>query len=240
MTARDSVQTRSFGLGNRIATVALALVVGIGLSQAAFATTIDIFVPGNSFESPGTSGWVAHSPDGWWASNGGGYQNASGSQGWSIAGIDGTQTGYANSYSGPSVLASAAALTTVQEGYTYTLTVGVGARSAGDPTSAFQLTLASQSGQVFATTGAVDATGILAGTMVDKTLSFTAVAGNPAIGQGLYVGLWNPVAAGPNNTQVNFDNVRLTATSGVPEPGTLVLLCLGSFALLAYAWRKRK
>lgn len=238
MTARNSVSKRSYEVANRLAAVALALIVGIGLPQTAFATTINIDVPGYSFESPGTSGWMAHAPDGWWASSSAaGYQNASGSQGWSITGIDGTQTGYVNSYSGPSVLVTAAPLTTVQEGYTYTLTVGVGARSSGDPTTAYQLSLSSQSGQVIATTGAVSASDILGGTMVDKTLSFTATPGNAAIGQSLFVALWNPMPAG-GNTQVNYDNVRLTATS-TPEPGMLALLGTGALALLACAWRKR-
>lgn len=238
MTARDYVPTRLFGVDNRLATVVLVLAVGLGMSQATLATPITIDVPGYSFEAPGTSGWVAGAAAGWWGSSGAGYQNASGSQGWSIAGIDGTQTGYVNSWAGPSVLVSAAALTTVQEGYTYLLTVGVGARSAGDPTSAYQLSLTSGSGQVFATTGTVDASGISAGTMVDKTLSFFATAGNAAIGQGLYVALWNPMPGGAN-TQVNFDNIRLTATSNVPEPGTISLLVTGALALLSYAWRNR-
>jgi hypothetical protein len=238
MTAKDSFRTRSVRVGGRLANVVVILAVGVGVSQLASATPID--VAGYSFESPATTGWVPAAADGWQQSGEvAGFQNAT-TQGWTITDIDGSQTGYVNSYTGPAWLTSANALTTVCEG-DYTLTVGVGKRSDTTPMTAYQLDLKYLDGagvlQTFASTGRVDASGIAAGTMVDQTLRFTVASGNAAIGHGLYIALVNPEPAG-DNTQVNFDNVRLDAP--IPEPGTVILLVTGAFTLLAYAWRKRK
>jgi hypothetical protein len=42
------------------------------------------------------------------------------------------------------------------------------------------------------------------------------------------------------STGAYMDNIRVTATSPVPEPSTLVLLSTGLIGLVAYAWRKRR
>jgi hypothetical protein len=77
------------------------------------------------------------------------------------------------------------------------------------------------------------------------TTSVTVAAGNPLLGQPLYVRLaitseaiggFAATGAG----EVAFDNVRLTGPLSTPEPGTLMILASGLVGLLCYAWRKRK
>lgn len=83
-----------------------------------------------------------------------------------------------------------------------------------------------------------------------STVSYTAVAGDPGIGETLSIRLINlnldtgatytDPATGQTrdvDIEVDFDNVRLTATRTVPEPETLGLLAC---ALGAVALRKRR
>ena len=51
------------------------------------------------------------------------------------------------------------------------------------------------------------------------------------------VGLFTKTYGGANISNATFDSMSFTI---VPEPSSLVLMALGLFGLLAYAWRKRK
>ena len=64
------------------------------------------------------------------------------------------------------------------------------------------------------------------GGFVTSTISYTANAGNPLIGQPLTIELGTAVHAYPN--LAFFDNVQLNA---VPEPSTLILAGMGLVGL---------
>jgi hypothetical protein len=70
------------------------------------------------------------------------------------------------------------------------------------------------------------------GTFLTSTLHFTALSGNPYLGQSLAIQL---TAKG---TQVEFDNVRLNV-SPVPEPESYALLLAG-LGLVGAAAKRRK
>lgn len=74
------------------------------------------------------------------------------------------------------------------------------------------------------------------GAVTTKTVTFTALSGNPLLGQALEVRI---LSAG-NGGQIDFDNVRLDGTSfvtgGVPEPASVGLAGAGVL-LLAMARR---
>jgi len=77
------------------------------------------------------------------------------------------------------------------------------------------------------------------GLFVTSTVTFTALAGNPNLGQALDIRL-STINTG--QAQTNFDNVRLdfTSTAAVPEPSSLALLCGGLTGLSLVAWRRRR
>jgi hypothetical protein len=68
------------------------------------------------------------------------------------------------------------------------------------------------------------------------SVSFTAVAGQPYIGQNIGVKI-----AASSGGWGGIDNVYLNFTSApTPEPSAIVILATGLLGLLAYAWRRRK
>ena len=75
---------------------------------------------------------------------------------------------------------------------------------------------------------------------MDRSVTFAVANGHTEIGNTLEIVLSaaNPLSSAPSVVQ--FDNVRLTYTAQVPEPGTCSLLTACVIGLLAYAWRKRR
>jgi hypothetical protein len=78
---------------------------------------------------------------------------------------------------------------------------------------------------------------IPAGSLTDKTLTWTVAPGDLHLGQQLRIGITG--SNGLAGTEVQYDNVRLDFVAS-PEPGTLAILASGLIGLLCYAWRKRK
>jgi hypothetical protein len=76
------------------------------------------------------------------------------------------------------------------------------------------------------------------------TVTYTATASDPLLGQALEIRLTSTA----NRQQVNFDDVRLDASpsgggsGGLanPEPSALLLLGVGALGFSWYAWRKRR
>ena len=74
------------------------------------------------------------------------------------------------------------------------------------------------------------------GTFLTSTVTYTASANDPLLGQSLEIRLVNPIGAAQNN----YDDVRLSLSS-VPEPTSVLLLGIAScFGLLARKWLFRR
>ncbi len=204
--------------------------VSVGLVVPASAEPID--VPNYSFEDPnvGVGGFNAAPPTGWSP----GSEGQSGVQcGTYSIGATGSQVAYLNDAAS---LFTTNGLTTIQQDYVYTLTVGVASRAAL-PANGYSLSFYTKLGpetwDLIATTGVLTDYASPLDTIADRTLGMTVSAGNAAIGKELYVML-----SGNTSGQNMFDNVRVSA---VPEPGTLATMLAGvSAALLGYGRRKRK
>jgi len=118
---------------------------------------------------------------------------------------------------------------------TYTLRVDVGAR-LDFPYAGYNIQLLAGSTVLAGDSNTLTPA---AGTFVTSTVSFTALAGNPALGQPLQIRLAAPNAVG--NAQTNFDDVRLDFNpTVVPEPSGLSTLSMGLAGLFLVAWRRRR
>ena len=125
----------------------------------------------------------------------------------------------------------------------YTLTVARGNRN-----SAFNNTLRMQllAGSTLLTSFDVAPEPVGSrGTFLDYATSYTASLANDTtygglVGQSLIVRFLEIDNPGNPQVEVDIDNVRLTATAGVPEPGSASLLMLGLAAVLARTRRCRR
>ena len=73
------------------------------------------------------------------------------------------------------------------------------------------------------------------GTFATSTVTYTASAGDPLLGQSLEIRLIS------SDVQMNYDNVRLSVgTSAVPEPSSVFMLGLGAFGLIGVTIRRRR
>jgi|GEM_PF-5658584 len=185
------------------------LVAWLAFGHTVWSANEVIPVPGFSFESPVTGYYLLGNPDGW--IGGGGYVGVQ--EGSSLSGVTGNQFAFVNDNAS---LWSAASLTAITTGVTYTLTVDVASRT-DFPSSGFQLQLYADSpasgGTLLAETKIIDP--VDDSVMHPYQLSCIVNAGDPAIGKGLYVKLIN--IQGSNQT--DFDNVRLTKHESVFVPG---------------------
>jgi len=113
----------------------------------------------------------------------------------------------------------------------YTLTVAVGNRN--DVTMASYLFTLEAGSTVIATASAPPNTIPADGDFDDIAISYTALAGDPLLGQALTIRLSHVVGTGDNHAL--YDNVRLDAspftTGDVPEPASMLLAAAGLLLL---------
>ena len=225
----------------------LAIFTALGLLTAAHAQPTTINVANSGFESPPLSTTVTqtdgNTPTGW-TFNGGnvdtGENYATGVQNVAIPGKTGNQYGYAyggsNGFNlGQDITANGlnAGFATIA-GDTYTLTADV--NTAGGAYAVLRLSDGNGgylSGPLRSDAG-----------FTTYSTSFTATAGTSSKDLMLDLFLTDASGAGGalngQNVQANFDNVRLTQTSPVPEASSLaslgLLLTLGGVVL----YRRRR
>jgi DNA-binding beta-propeller fold protein YncE len=74
-----------------------------------------------------------------------------------------------------------------------------------------------------------------------STGAFLGQFGSGGTGPGQFRGPEGVAFDATGNMWVaDTENNRLQEFSPVPEPSTLVLLCIGAISLLAYTWRRRR
>jgi hypothetical protein len=113
----------------------------------------------------------------------------------------------------------------------------VGSRSDGIPISSYVVSLETANGTVL---GSANSPLPANGAFITATVNFTALAGNPNLGQSLLIRLTGN--EGDFAHQAQFDNVRLdgSAVGGVPEPSAIALASLGLAALGIARWGRRR
>jgi hypothetical protein len=190
------------------------------IANSAFATPVSI--NNASFESQVLSDGKYVIGIAGWSNTSGGVFNASAAQ--FPGGVpDGQNFAWLNGGSAGQTLT--ANLTSNSE---YTLSVGVGERLDSYPFPGYSVSLLA-GGHVLATESSLNPP---AGSFLTSTLHFTALSGNPYLGQSLAILLT------ANGTQVEFDNVRLDV-SPVPEPETYGMMLMG-LGLMGFVARRRK
>jgi hypothetical protein len=132
---------------------------------------------------------------------------------------DGPTVAYSN---GPTI--SQTVGPTVVEGVTYTLMVDLGQRGEQAFTSSADLLV---NGRRITATG----TAPTPGNWSTFTATFVGLAGD--VGQSITIELLS------SGAQADFDNVRLSDSTAVPEPAGVTLLGLGLAGLLVFARRQR-
>jgi hypothetical protein len=211
--------------------------VGYALLTLASAPAVanPILITNSSFEDPATTRAGTDSIPGWAESDASFYASGiwapSAPSGDYSAIPDGSQVAFITRGSISQTLAAP-----LTASIRYDLFVDVG-RSALDPLPATLYSVQLYAGStLLAETTPTTPT---AGSFALASLSYTASAGDPLLGQLLAVRLVHATA--PATSDVNFDNVRLESTvlPGIPEPSTLALFMLGSLALLVRARRFR-
>lgn len=185
----------------------------------------------------GSNSYVTADPiPGWQLTGGGGGSiNFNGTPYFTTAATDGRYAAWANGYQNLHASISQTLSATYQVGLTYELKVDVGS-PVNLPVSGYTVSLYA-GGTVVAS--AVNSASIVPGTYSTVTLDASISSGSIAAGQPISIVLAN---SGYNATQteVTFDNVRLTSTASVPEPSTWLLTTLGLVGLAASGRRTQR
>jgi hypothetical protein len=220
-----------------------AAVVLVASITAAQAGLVDVPIQNPSFESPTPLTDDSAYPTSWTTveANDIGLFDMSHGPGSHVSSIPGgNQALWGNSDAVDTNYVYQTLTTALQANTTYTLTAYAGARDdlgftqyGAKTAGTIELGYGSAYGVNRLTADSSNCPVPANGTWELWTKTFTTGA-NPA-GLGDYL----RVEVNVNATQQLFDNVQLTAST-VPEPGTLTMVVLGAFGLLAYAWRKRK
>lgn len=193
------------------------------IANSAFATPVSI--NNASFESQVLSDGAYVVGIAGWSNSSGGVFNATAAQ--FPGGVpDGQNFAWLNGGSASQTLT--ANLTANSE---YTLSVGVGERldsSVSYKFPGYSVSLLA-GGHVLATESSLNPP---PGSFLTSTLHFTALSGNPYLGQSLAIQLT------ANGTQVEFDNVRLNV-SPVPEPEIYGMMLMG-LGMMGFVARRRK
>lgn len=214
------------------------------LSTAAFAVPVTIPIANANFDSPplAEGAFVTGSPTGWTgAGDGYGIWNPLTSE---LVPLSEPNVAFLNNNSAINQLLSTVATASTM----YTLTVGVGSRTAGVPLSHYRLELYSGMTLLACTQNFSDASGCTSGQPSPAagtfgTATLTANTGASFTGAAISVRLASIPQAGLT-TQVNLDNVGLTADAigqpgpEVPEPMTFVLMGSGFLGLSLLRRRK--
>lgn len=191
------------------------------MTLAAFgaaAGAAPVTVANHSFESPAQAdgGFTVGSATGWTTFGTSGVFNPNIVQ-LPQGPTDGLQVGYSNQ-NGLAFTQDVAAV--IIAGMVYTLMVDIQSRNDGFPNQSALIELRDAFTSAVLASASIGA--IAPGTNATLTASFTALAGDPSLGNGLQIAL---SAGGP---QSDFDNVRLDASpaapGNVPEPATLLLV----------------
>jgi len=133
---------------------------------------------------------------------------------------------------------------TVQAG-DYTFTVAVGWSSLDSSPAAYEFVVLAWNESTGATTELATITGesnlLTQGEFTDVSVDFDVATGNSHIGERFLISLNAVSHSGleSGNEGLFVDNVRLDYNP-IPEPNALALVGSGLFALLCYAWRKRR
>jgi hypothetical protein len=198
----------------------------LGSAMAASAAIVPVV--NSSFESPPTAvftpglitGWTLSNPLDQGVFNPGAFPPAG------ITATDGVQTAYLNS---GNISQTLPALLTANTAYTLQVDVGDRADISFPGYRVRLLAGATLLAEEFSLT---PVSGFLT-----STVNFTALPGNPALGQPLTIQLVS------NGVQVNFDNVRLDATPApvapIPLPASLAVWGVGAFGV-GLVYRRRK
>ena len=200
----------------------LSLMLAAASLAGMSANAASVYIVNHSFESQVLA-------DGYWTSGSGQMSGWSQSTGGVINPTtanfsnpvpDGNNTAWLNSASATQTLSAV-----LTSNMAYTLMVDVGDRKDGN-FPGYSVSLWAGNNLLASESSLVPNDGFLT-----STVNYTALAGNPFLGQALMIELHS------NGIQVNFDNVRLDV-SPVPEPDTYALMLAG-LGLVGFAARRR-
>lgn len=196
------------------------LALTLAASMSANAAPVSIVNPSFEHQVLADGAWTSGSGQmyGWIQSTGGVINPTTAN--FSNPVPDGNNTAWLNSSSATQTLSTA-----LTANMAYTLMVDVGDRKDGN-FPGYRVSLWAGNNLLASESSLVPNDGFLT-----STVNYTALAGNPFLGQALKIELHS------NGIQVNFDNVRLDV-SPVPEPETYALMLAG-LGLVGFAVRRR-